>query len=134
MMRTLVFEPGYCPYEAFFKNAEDATAKVIRGESETLLPFDNDVIALVCSKAQQEQPPNRTLDEKTVIHGRFFVCGWDGKHIRELTRKQADRYYRRYIYPEKFETDSQGLRITPMDPKVKPADERLGKKGWFMER
>lgn len=68
MMRTLVFEPGYCPYEAFFKNAEDATAKVIRGEHDTLLPFGNDVIALVCSKAQQEQPPNRTIDEKTVIH------------------------------------------------------------------
>lgn len=133
-MRTLVFEPGYCPYEAFFKNGNDAVVKVIRGECDTLLPFDNDVIALMCSKEQQEQMPNRTIDEKTVIRGRFFVCGWDGKHIRELTRKQADRYYRRYIYPEKFETDDQGLRITPMDPKVKPADERLGKKGWFIER
>lgn len=133
-MRVLIFEPGYSPYIAFFKNSTEAVAQTIQGGSRTLLPFDNEVIALVCSEQQAGLPLNRSINEQKTVRGRFLVCGWDGSGLRELTKKQADRYYRRYMYPETFVDTGSALLVVPQNPRVKPADERLGRKKWRMER
>ena len=39
MMRLLVVEPGYCPYQAGFDSAADAMQQVIEGPSQILTPF-----------------------------------------------------------------------------------------------
>lgn len=91
-MRVLVLEPGYCPYIAFFDSSEEAVRKIIQGERNVSLPFGNDVIALVTSTEQDTLPFNRTIDETTYINGKALICGWDGERLRELSRKQADRY------------------------------------------
>lgn len=133
-MRVLVLEPGYCPYIAFFDSSEEAVRKIIQGEQNVSLPFGNDVIALVTSNEQNNLPFNRTIDETSYINGRALICGWDGEKLRELTRKQADRYYRRYLYPEKLVDEDTGLRMIPQQPRVKPRDERVGRKPTFLER
>ena len=133
-MRVLVFEPGYSPYTAIFSDSAGAVSKVIRREHEVKMPFDNDVIALVCDAQQDELLPNRSINDDLIIKGRFFVCGHDGNNLCGLTRKQADRYSRRYLYPEQFEHTGDGLIAVPQNPRVKPGDERLGKKGNIMER
>ena len=133
-MRVLVLEPGYCPYIAFFDSAEEAAKKIIQGEQRVSLPFGNDVIALVSSERQDVLPFNRTIDGTTYINGRALICGWDGKRLLELSRKQADRYYRRYLYPEKLIDEDTGLRMIPQQPKVKPKDGRFGRKPSFLER
>ncbi len=133
-MRALVFEPGYTPYTASFKDSDEAIDKVIRAGSRTLLPFGNDVIALVCAGQQENQPLNRTLENGAIIRERFFVCGYDNGVLQGLTRKQADRYYRRYMYTEKF-LDSNNTRVSEIQyPRIKPADERIGKKSRAIER
>lgn len=134
LLRVLVFEPGYSPYTAFFSDAAEATAKVVKGQSEVTLPFDNEVIALVRSKEQEDLPLNRSINDDLILKGRAFLCGWDGQRVRELSRKQADRYSRRYLYPEQFVDTGDALMAVPQNPRVKPADERLGRKSWLMER
>ena len=133
-LRCLIFEPGYTPYSASFRSGSEAVEKVIRADSRILLPFGNDIIALVCAEQQEEQPPNRTLEDGAVIRGRFFVCGYDGSALQGLTRKQADRYYRRYLYPEKFSSSGEGVISEIQYPRIKPADERIGKKSRAIER
>lgn len=133
-MRVLIFEPGYTPYTASFKDSEEAIAKVVRTESQMLLPFGNEVIGLVCSAQQENLPPNRTIEDSTVICGRFFVCGFDGEKIQGLTQKQADRYYRRFLYPEKFYGTGKTLVSEIQYPRIKPGDERIGKRSWARER
>lgn len=133
-MRVLVFEPGYSPYTAFFADGAEAAAKVVKGESEVTLPFDNEVIALVCSKEQEQLPLNRSINDGSILKGRAFVCGWDGQRMRELSRKQAERYSRLYLYPEHFVETGDALMAVPQNPRVKPSDERLGRKSWLFER
>lgn len=133
-MRVLIFEPGYTPYEGFFKNGEDAK-KIIHGESQMLFPFENEVVALVCEKDQSLGKPNRAIDETTIVNGRFFLCAWDGSAMQSLSRKRADRYTRRYLFTERFEPTAEGVNVLPAEPRIKPTDERLGrKKHWFLER
>ena len=134
-MRALVLEPGYCPYVSIFRNGEDAVQQIFVGPHEVTLPFENNVIALVSSREQVGLPHNRVIGEGVSVNGRALICGWDGKHIKGLTKEQADRYYRRYLYPEKIEDTPAGPMILPcMTPRVKPVDERFGKKPNWLER
>lgn len=133
-MRVVVLEPGYCPYIAIFKSAEDAF-RIIKGNHNISLPFDNDVIALVDSCEQSDMPHNRCINESRSVNGRALICGWNGSAVCGLTKDQADRYYRRYLYPEKVEEGPVGMMIIPsMTPRVKPIDERYGKKPNWLER
>lgn len=115
-MRVLVLEPGYCPYIAFFDSAEEAVKKIIQGEKNVALPFGNEVIALVSSEEQDSLPFNRTIDESTYINGRALICGWDGEKLRELSRKQADRYYARATKTRRFPFTAMSPRrpLTPI--------------------
>lgn len=135
MMRILVLEPAYTPYEATFRDAEQAAAKILKTEGEMFLPFDNDVIALVCSARPDGQRPNRIMPDGSIVYGRCFLCGFDGETLCSLTRKQAERYYRRYIYPEKFSISADGAVFSVSQyPRVKPKDERFGERGRGAER
>lgn len=133
-MRVLILEPGYSPYTASFRDEAEATEKVIEGKCQMLLPFDNTVIALICSEVQDDLPLNRSINERFVLRGKAFICGWDGQRLRELTRKQAERYSRRYLYPEQLVDTGDALMAVPQTPRVKPVDERLGRKSWLRER
>lgn len=133
-MRVLVLEPGYSPYTASFRDEAEAAEKIIKGNRQMLLPFGNEVIALVCSEVQDGLPLNRSINEQLALKGRAFVCGWNGQRLRELTRKQAERYSRRYLYPEQLVDTGDAWMAMPQHPRVKPADERLGRKGWLLER
>ncbi len=92
---------------------------------------DKAVILMVDSNIQRE---HILPSEKAYAYGRALICGWDGERLRELTKKQADRYYRRYLYPEKLVDEDTGLRMIPQQPRVKPRDERFGRKPTFLER
>lgn len=133
-MRVIVVEPGYSAYVAYFKNIADATAQVIRGNWQTILPFDTEKVAVLCAENTGKQPFNRHIDENTVINGRFIICGWDGKHPIELDRKKADRYIKRYLYPERLTAPNDLNSVVAVLPRARPTDERLGSKHWFMER
>lgn len=134
-MRVLVLEPGYCPYIATFHNFDDAAKQVISGTYEVSFPFENNVIVLVSSQKQSGLKHNRCINENQIVNGRAMVCRWDGQRVRGLTKEQADRYYRRYLYPEKVENSSTTQLIVPcMTPRIKPKDERLGKKTNWLER
>ena len=134
-MRALVIEPNCCPYISIFTNFEEAVHQVIDGPHKIDLPFENHVIALVSSKNQEGLKHNRCINENEAVNGRALICGWDGQNIRGLTKQQADRYYRRYLYPERIEDSPDGQLIIPvMTPHIKPKDERFGKKPNWLER
>jgi hypothetical protein len=133
-MRLLIVEPGYSPYIAHFKSAAEARERVIKGESKILHPFDTDRIALICSAEQQNQAFNRQMDAGFCVYGRFYICGWDGKNEIELTKKQADRYFKKYVQPERLSNSYNTRNIEGLYPRARPLDERLGKRSWFMER
>ncbi len=133
-MRVLVLEPGYSPYIALFRNAEEASAQVIKGEHQVELPFGNNVIALVSSKNQDGLSDNRTITETQFIKGRAIICGWNGQSICGLTKKQADRYYRKYLYPEKIVEEWGVSMPVTLHPRAKPVDERFGRKPNWLER
>lgn len=133
-MRLLIVEPGYSPYIAHFKNNAEATEKVVKGESKILHPFDTDCIALVCSAEQKNRAFNRQMDAGFCVYGRFYICGWDGNRETELTKKQADRYFKKYMQPERLLNPYDMRTVESLYPKARPMDERLGKRSWFMER
>ena len=133
-VRVLVLEPEYCPYTASFKDEAEAVRKTIEGKCQMLLPFGNTVIALICSEVQDGLPLNRSINEQLTLKGRALICGWDGQRLRELTRKQAERYSRRYLYPEQLVDAGDALMAVPQSPRIKPIDERLGRKNWLLER
>lgn len=135
-MRVLVLEKGYSPYEAFFQDGGEAISKIIKGRSKVLHPFPTEDVALVCSENQEELSPNRTIDDRLIVHGRFFICGWDADSgsIQELGRATAKKYDHTYFCPEKFEMKGNQVFASPLPPCVKPVEERLGKKHWFRER
>ena len=133
-MRMLVLEPGYCPYISHFPSAEEACRQVIKGPVSRYLPFGNDVILLLAGTQQQGQPHNRIIAQDLVVCGRALICGWNGQKEIELTRKQADRYYRAYLYPERVADDWNSVLVVPVNPRVKPVDERFGRKPGWLER
>lgn len=69
-MRVLVLEPGYSPYTASFRDEAEAAEKIIKGNRQMLLPFGNEVIALVCSEVQDGLPLNRSINEHSSAFGR----------------------------------------------------------------
>lgn len=134
-MRCLVLEPGYCPYVAIFRNSEEAIRQVLKDTHKVELPFENDVIALVYKENQEGKAHNRTITENLTVSGCALICGWNGDSVCGLTREQANRYNRRYLYPEKRENTPDGSEIIYTDvPRVKPIDERYGKKPNWLER
>ena len=92
MMRLLVVEPGYCPYQAGFESAADAMQQVIEGPSQILTPFGTPRIGLICSSAQSYLKYNREITEDLPpVRGRFLICGLHGGRIVGLSREQAER-------------------------------------------
>ena len=133
-MRMLVLEPGYCPYIAQFPSVEEACRQVIKGPYTRQLPFGNDVIMLLAGEQQEGLPHNRVIADDLILRGRALICGWDGKKEIQLTRQQADRYYRAYLYPEQVADGWNQLLAVPVNPRVKPQDERFGRRPGWLER
>ena len=134
-MRCLVLEPGYYPYISMFQSLQDAADQMMDGPVEITLPFDNNVIAMMSQSDQTELRHNRCVSETDSVNGRAVICGWDGKQPIGLTKAQADRYYRKYLYPELIENTSIGEMVVPCtNPKNKPMDERFGRRPNWLER
>ena len=134
-MRCLVLEPGYYPYVSMFQNLDDMIEQLWEEPVEITLPFDNNVITLIYQDNQIGLPHNRVFGDSQNIGGRAVICGWDGKQMIGLTKAQANRYYRRFLYPEQVEETSDGKVVSPCpNPKNKPMDERFGKKPNWLER
>ena len=130
MMRLLVVEPGYCPYQAGFDSAADAMQQVIEGPSQILTPFGTPRIGLICSSAQSHLKYNREITEDLPpVRGRFLICGLNGGRIVGLSREQAERYSRQLFLPQ-TEHWTGDLPAA----KVRPEDERYGRKLNFWER
>ena len=120
MMRLLVVEPGYCPYQAGFDSAADAIQQVIEGPSQVLTPFGTPRIGLICSSAQNSLKYNREITEDfSPVRGRFLICGLNSGRIVGLSREQAERYSRQLFLPQ-TEHWTGDLPVA----KVRPEDER----------
>ena len=78
-MRVLVLEPGYSPYTASFHDEAEAAEKIIEGNRQMLLPFGNEVIALVCSEVQDGLPLNRSINEQVILNGRALSAAGTGR-------------------------------------------------------
>ena len=72
-------------------------------------------IALICNDEGLLLgfPPNRSIrwkhiDDCTIIHGDFFLCGVDGENYTSLSPELIAFYERRFRYPEIFLLDGEG--------------------------
>ncbi len=131
MVRLLIVEPGYCPYAANFDTVEEAVTQVLNGSHLLLKPFDTPKIGLLCSQHSEGLRFNRVINEDgTYIKGRFIICGLHEQKPSGLTKEQADRYSRLFFQPQTEHPDSEDFPLA----KVRPMDERFGKKLHFWER
>lgn len=130
MVRLVVAEPGYYTYQANFNNIPEAIREVI-GENYTITqPFDTPRVGVICSKNQTGLKFNRQVSEdSTPIYGRFLICGMNNGKPVSLEPKQAERY-QTLCYLVQSEDMGDELPAG----KVRPKDERFGKKIRFWER
>ena len=76
--------------------------------------WDDEKIALICNDEGLllGLPPNRSIrwkhiDNYTIIHGDFFLCGVDGENYTSLPPKLIEFYAERFRYPEIFLPDGE---------------------------
>lgn len=129
VVRLVVIEPGYCPYTASFESIADAEKEVLSAPATLCKPFDTPKIGLLFDSHSTNLPYNRQISEGVTVHGRCIICGVSGEKAVGLSKEQADRYSRKYFLPESLMEDGE----IPV-AKVKPADERFGRKMHFWER
>jgi hypothetical protein len=77
--------------------------------------WGDEKIALICNDEGLllGLPPNRSIrwkhiDNYTIIHGDFFLCGVDGENYTSLPPKLIEFYAERFRYPEIFLPDGEG--------------------------
>lgn len=120
----LLVQPGKYPKMIEIEDSLEAMQKVVGGDIEEYMPFDDD-IAIICNEEGKinGMPLNRTIygEDKEmidIIAGDFFVAyaPIESEKFLSLPREMADKYHEKFKYPERFRMTGKGISVTPFKP------------------
>ncbi len=127
----LLVQSGKYPKMIEIEDSLEAMQKVVGGDIEEYMPFDDD-IAIICNESGKINglPLNRAIygEEKAVIDiiaGDFFVAyaPIESENFLSLPREMADKYHQKFKYPERFARTDEGIIAVPYKP-VRSEKER----------
>lgn len=129
-IRVVYIKPGEKPEIREMEDTLEACQEAVGGWIEMFQPFD-DGTTIICNEEGKANGMelNRLIEDNCgkvidIIAGPFFICRVpdDSDRFESLTRAQAEKYMRKYRYPEYFTPTEHGIlvnRIRPSKPKEK---------------
>ena len=93
-LKVVVVEPNKQPYVKTIENSLDAIQAVIGGYFEPVpITLDNRLAYIICNEEGKCIPlPANRLYEWDMIHGTFFICGYDERaDLCSLTDRQIEQ-------------------------------------------
>ena len=124
LLKTLVVEPGYAPYEKELKGLREMQ-DVVGGHIQVITPFEEPV-AVVCNEEgiNLHLPFNRSMEGSyRGVCGTFFVCGLGEEDFISLTPEQIGQYKEKFHHAEiLLGVDGNDLITLRVEPKKKSAD------------
>ena len=125
----LLVEPGKKPAVKEIGSSLEAMQAVVGGDIEEYMPFEDEV-AIICNEEGKLNglPLNRAIyDEKShqmldIVAGTFFIAyaPIDSEKFKSLPKEMADKYTRRFKYPESYVKIGNEIKAIP----IKPAREK----------
>lgn len=108
-IKVVLVEPNKKAVVTEIESTLGGMQEVVGGLIEAIYPFDDNV-ALICNEEGKimSLPANRAIrmeGEKEIfdiIAGTFFIAGLEGEHFISLTKPQIEKYWNKFLYPEKF--------------------------------
>lgn len=124
LLKTLVVEPGYAPYEKALESLREMQA-VVGGTIQPIYPFEEPV-AVVCNDdgISLHLPFNRSMEGGYGgVFGTFFVVGLGEEDFVSLTPEQVERYKEKFHQAEiLLGVDGNDLITMRVEPKKKTVD------------
>lgn len=128
MMKILMVEPGYVPYEKELNGLKEMQAAV-GGSIQAICPFEEKV-AVVCNEEGliNGLPFNRSVPGGYGgVCGTFFVCGTGEEDFCSLTPAQMEKYKKQFHSAEILlgakGNEPSTMKVPPLD-RGKPAKEK----------
>jgi len=119
-LHVLLIKPGQLPQEVSIPNTLRAQQAAVGGRIETYSPFwDN--VTIVCNEEGKilNLPANRVVYGEggrisDIIHGDFFICGFEGDDFTSLTAGQMEKYREMFRHPERIAYGRNGPIVTKL--------------------
>lgn len=121
----LLIEPNKYPKMTEIDDTLEAMQKVVGGDIEEYMPFDDDV-AIICNEEGKVNglPPNRAVYEENsremldIICGKFFVAyaPFEAERFQSLPPDLAEKYREKFKYPERFMRVNNEIVAVPFKP------------------
>ena len=120
----LLVQPSKYPKMILIEDNLEAMQKIVGGDIEEYMPFDDDV-AIICNEEGKinGKPFNRAIYDNDneiidIISGDFFVvfAPIESEKFLSLPREMADKYYQKFKYPERFTRTADGIIAVPYKP------------------
>ena len=111
-MKILIVEPMRHPRRANIPHTLEEMQRIVGGYIEAVYPYD-DPIAVVCAGEGKLNgyALNRSILDKDVIAGTFFVCGYGEEDFTDLSDELADKYEKLFYEPEVFAMTPMGVLV-----------------------
>lgn len=127
----LLVQPGKYAQMIEVENTLEAMEELVGGDIEEYMPFEDEV-AVVCNGEGKEQglPPNRAIyvdsmkvgsGKPEIICGNFLVVKADlsSENYEGLPVDFAEKYRKKFQYPETFFPTPNGMKVVQVRPKAK---------------
>lgn len=102
-IRVLLVEAGENPRLVSVEHTLANLQRLVGGDIQAVYPWEDNV-ALVCSDTGKIDglAPNRMLEDYDIICGTFFICGLGTENFADLSDEMAEKYGKKFHYPELF--------------------------------
>lgn len=123
-LTVLLVNPKETPKEVQIDDTLEAMQGLVEGYIEEYMPFE-DEIALVCNEEgkMKNMPLNRAIYDKDknisdIIAGPFFIvkAPLESEKYESLPKELADKYSKKFKYPEKFYKVNGDIKVVPYNP------------------
>lgn len=101
-MKVVMLEPGREARIQDIPHTLEAMQQAVGGTIQAIYPWKGVSAALVCDDEGllKRLPFNRMVAPEVFIFGPCFICGVDTEDFASLPEALADRFMRRYRFPE----------------------------------
>lgn len=130
-LKVLLIEPDKYPKMIEIDDTLEAMQELVGGNIEEYMPFEDEV-AIICNEEGKLMglPLNRAIYDESnkemieIMAGRFFItyAPVESEKFLDLPKDLADKYSRKYHYPERFFKTDKGIQAIPFKPANKDRD------------
>ena len=109
-MRILIVEPGLRPRRADIPHTLRDMQQTVGGYIEIIRPFDDPVV-LVCDEEGKLKgyELNRAIAGEDIIAGTFFLAGFAGEDLTDLSDDLVEKYEALFWSPQVFIQSPRGI-------------------------